>query len=216
MKKKKIIIPIVILLVVAIIGIVAFFLLNKNREYNPSKSGLYMRQDGSIIGATIEKFDKDSYNLEDLTSYIEQEVSKFNEEAVGEIRAYLDEDKEGDLLPVSIQSLNLKGGNAVLMLLYKDADTYVEFNENEGLVSDLAFSKVGEATGIKNRTFKSVDGNSVKASALDSNDYVIQIKGKIALECEGDVVYYSSGVSIDDEKISVDSENETAYIIFEK
>lgn len=205
-----------ILLIVAIIGIMAFYLFNKNKGYNPSESGFYMKQDGSIVGATVEKFDKDSYSLEDLTSYVEQEVSQFNKEAVGENRAYLNEDKEGDSLPVSIESLNLKGENAVLMLLYKNADTYVEFNENEGLVSDLTFSKVGEVTGIKNRTFKSVDGNSVKASALNSNDYMIQIKGKISLECEGNVVYYSSGVSINDEKISVDSENETAYIIFEK
>ena len=216
MKKKKVIIPIVILLVVVIIGVVAFFLLNKNKGYNPSESGFYMKQDGSIIGATIEEFDKDSYSLEDLTSYVEQEVSQFNNEAVGENRAYLDEKKEKDSLPVSIQSLDLKGENAVLMLLYQDADTYLEFNENEGLVSKLSFSKVGEVTGITSRTFKNMQGNSVKGSALNSNDYVIQIKGKIALECEGDVVYYSSGVSINDEEISVDSENETAYIIFEK
>ncbi len=216
MKKKKVIIPIVILLVIVVIGVVAFFLLNNSKEYNPSESGFYMKQDGSIVGATIEKFDKDSYSLEDLTSYVEQEVSQFNNEQVGDSRAYLDEDKEGDSLPVSIQSLNLKGENAVLMLLYKDADTYREFNENEGLVSDLSFSKVGDTTGITSRTFKNMQGNTVKGSALNSNDYVIKIKGKVALECEGNVVYYSSGVSVNDEKISVDSENEAAYIIFEK
>jgi hypothetical protein len=215
--KKKIVIPIVIVAIVLVLGVIVFFALNRNKTYNPTESGFYVQEDGSIIGATIEAFDKETYSLEELTSYVEGIVGTFNEKKVGENRAYLDEEKEGDSLPVSIRSIELKNENAILMLNYVDSATYVDFNENEGVVSKLSLSTADQIQNVGKLSLTNKEGNSVKGSVLTNNDYVIQIQGKSVVECEGDIVYYSAGVTVDEDgKATVDSEESLAYIIFEK
>ncbi|KIR03098.1 hypothetical protein P261_01913 [Lachnospiraceae bacterium TWA4] len=213
-KNNKLVIGLVALVAILIAALVVFFVFIRGaKKFNPTQTSLFVHTNGSITGALIEDFDEATYNKDELLAYVEENISTYNEEKVGDKRAYLDEKNKEDSLPVVLSSFNVKNGKAEVRIDYKDIDTYLDFNENDESVTDLEFSTVRDAN-ISGISFQSVKGSTVKNTTLDANLYVIVVKGKLPIQFEGKLAYYSN-VGVEDDEATPNSETEKGYIVFE-
>jgi hypothetical protein len=175
-------------------------------SFDPSVTSLYIQKNGKITQAIVESFEQDYYSVDEFKSMIEKEVAAYNQK-FGEER-------------ITISRLELVDKTLYLLLDYKDADTYEQYNEeycftgtvSEALDAGLPFDLVFKDADYEEYT-------AAEATAQTGNHMVV-LKEEGIVELERTVKYVSNNVEIlDDHMVQVmpiEAEDEYAYIIFEK
>jgi hypothetical protein len=175
-------------------------------SFDPSVTSLYIQKNGKITQAIVESFEQDYYSVDEFKSMIEKEVAAYNQK-FGEER-------------ITISRLELVDKTLYLLLDYKDADTYEQYNEeycftgtvSEALGAGLPFDLV----------FKDADYEEYTAAeaTAQTGSHIVVLKEEGVVELERKVKYVSNNVEIlDDHMVQVmpiEAEDEYAYIIFEK
>lgn len=146
-------------------------------EYNT----VYVQKKGTVIGAAIEKMDKDYYSEDELKKFIDEKVESYQ--------------KKHDKKSVKISDFSVKKGIAKLFMKYSGYEDYQEFNGvtlfagtvPEALAAgydfDTKFTKVkeGKASG------------TTESSKIKNSDYkVIVLSEKIDVKVDGTIKYISS------------------------
>ena len=89
-----------------------------------------VKNDGTVQAATVEVFDKNYYNLDELNNYVTNQINKYNQENGSD--------------SIIMDSLTLNEGNAVMILSYAGLAHYNAFNKVEA-----AFTTTADATNSK-------------------------------------------------------------------
>lgn len=200
----------------------AVFLLggcSKSDDFEPLRDCLYIRENGTVEEALFDTLDKEYFSADGLKSFIEDAVIRYNSDAAGIARAYEEEDEQ---LPVSIEKLETDENNkAVLILDYATPKHYIDFNGEAGLAKQLTTGSVESAISVGVNLdvgLKAVkDGSAVSLETIQKHGKyrVILIQGVTPVQVQGKVMYISDNVTaIEDNVVSVNAENEVAYIIF--
>lgn len=142
---------------------------------------VYVEKKGTVIGASIEKLDKDYYKKDELEEFIDDKVEAYQ--------------KKHDKDSVEVSDFSVKDGVAELFMEYAGYEDYQEFNDvtlfagtvpqalAAGYDFDVEFTTVkdGKASG-------EAESNKIKES-----DYkVVILSEKIDVKVDGTVKYISS------------------------
>lgn len=192
---------------------------SKSDNFEPLQDCLYIRENGTVEEALFDTLDKEYFSADGLKSFIEDAVIRYNSDAAGIARAYEEEDEQ---LPVSIEKLETDENNkAVLILDYATPKHYIDFNGEAGLARQLTTGSVESALSVGVNLdvgLKAVkDGSAVSPDTIKKHGKyrVILIQGVTPVQVQGKVMYISDNVTVIDKNVvSVNAEDEIAYIIF--
>lgn len=181
-------------------------------------TSVLVRKDGSVSSAVYEPFDTDTYSKDELQVFVEDAVRAYNQSQSGVAEAYT-EDADGSLL-VAIDSLEVKDGNAVLRMEYASCDVYMQFNENEGSLVQLASGTASGASGsgIDMSKFELLDTDGtekISGTDVDSDFHVIFVEGNATIMVDGTIQYATEDVQVEDKNTAqVSSSGELSCIVF--
>ncbi len=194
-------------------------------EFNPVQSSVFIKQDGSVLSATVEHTQQDYYTEESLKSFVEGKVSEFNAGQGKESAAY---NKEGaEKLPVAVVSCSLTEGQGErtlkYVLEYSSADMLFAFT---GTIRDEMMTLTSLATdSVENRlskgdlvgsTFVDTKGQTVESGKVTSQSklHVVVSEGPGTIQTEGKVAYMTQGCTLQDPYTVTTPEEGVSYIVF--
>ncbi|BCJ93155.1 hypothetical protein acsn021_07240 [Anaerocolumna cellulosilytica] len=191
-----------ILSIVLILSMVMLAGCNKNKEIvaeDVKANTVLIKNDGTVQAATIENFDKEYYNLEELTTYINEKVSEYNQ-------------KNG-VDSVVLGELKLIDTNAVLIMNFKSLEHYNYFAETSAVVTSTTSAKNGEIT-LPDTFLSAKDGAAISAAdALKNEKYkVLSIKENTEVLVDGTIKYYTNGRLNGKSKIQTSTEGDTIVV----
>ena len=148
------------------------------------KNTIYVKKNGKIIGASVETFDKNYYDAEELETYIEEQVDE-----------YLSNHEKKS---VKVDKFSVEEGIAKLNIKYAGYEDYAEFNGVEMFVGTVPQAM---AAGYNfDDTFLKVEdgklGSSLGRDELieaseDSKYKVVILSEKVDVKVKGTVLYVS-------------------------
>ena len=159
-----------------------------------------VKKDGKVQAAFIEDFEKDYYNKDELDTYIQNQVEKFQDE----------KGKEA----VSIDNFDVTDKKAKVILTFEDMDAYSQFNSAEAKVYSITDA---EKEGILPETFvKASDSSTVNKSELvkQTQYKVLVTKEIVDIKVEGAIQYYSSAVLLNDKTVQTIKDKQSV-VVFE-
>ncbi len=161
-----------------------------------TKSTVQFSKKGEVTVTSIEPFDKDYYSKDELQTEIDTELGAYNSNHDGEI---------------TCKSLKVEDQVATLVMKYKTADDYVNFNEQKMFFGSL---QAAEDAGydlyvLSGRHNNKNDGETFAegtAEKLKKNKVVV-ITEKLDVISERDILYYTDNfVSDGENKVTVTDE----------
>lgn len=191
-----------ILSIVLILSMVMLVGCNKNKEIaaeDVKANTVLIKSDGTVQAATIENFDKDYYNLEELTNFINGKINEYNQ--------------RNGVDSVVLGELKLIDANAVLVLNFKSLDHYNYFAETNAVVTSTTSAKNGEIT-LPDTFLSAKDGAAISAAeALKNEKYkVLVINENTEVLIDGTVKYYTNGTLNGKSKIQTSTEGDTIVV----
>lgn len=169
---------------------------NYAKEYN--KNTVVIKGNGSLVEVAVEDFKDSSIKAEELTTYIDEQITSYNEEA-GKNK-------------VRKKSINTDDMSKVkLVLTYKDIESYNGFNALECTLKDFSDVKESELKG----SFKAGEDKTVKVSDMEDVDKatVLIISEATDIVVNGSILYYNGEVKVKD-NVATTSGKDNAIIIF--
>lgn len=142
---------------------------------------VYVQKKGTIIGASIEKLDKDYYKEDELKDFIDEKVDAYQ--------------KEHDKGSVKISDFSVKDSVAELFIKYAGYEEYQDFNGvtlfagtvPQALAAGYDFNT--EFTGIKDGK---ASGKAADSKIKESDYNVVILSEKIDVKVDGTIKYISS------------------------
>jgi len=210
-----------LLITMMLLAIGLFCGCSKSDDFEPTADCLYVREDGTVAETLFETLDKDYFNVESLRAFVEDAVVRYNSDAAGVAKAYMEEDEELQL-PVSVGNLVMDENRRVTLTLeYATTKHYISFNGEDSQVKQLSTGSVESALSVGvnlNVGMMAVkDGSAVSQETIQKHGSyrVVLIQGVTDLQVQGKVMYISDGVTkLADSLVHVDSDGDVAYIIF--
>lgn len=160
---------------------------------------ILIKNDGTIQEAVIEDFDKDYYDKEELSEYINKYISKYNEEAGIEC--------------VTSSGLMVDKKVASVIFGYNSIKDYKEFNEIE--IEQMTAKEALSNSLIPNSFIDINTGDEIsKQEALSNDDYnVIVLNQNLEVHIQGKIKYYSNAIVLNNSTVQT-SEDNIAVIIY--
>lgn len=194
----------------------------KDAPFEPTESAIFVRDDGTMMGAEITDFSKDYYDLAELKTYVEGLVKEYNQKKAGLEYAYTADAPKGKKLPASISKLEANSGKVMLMLECQTPADYIRINDLDLTADGLrAVTKTTiKEMNSEGKTFEvklvNVKGESVTGEqALRKTDYhVVIVEGATVLQVQGEVKYMSTNVTYVDYDCVKTPAGEVSYIIY--
>ena len=142
---------------------------------------VYIQKKGTIIGASVESFDQDYYEEEELKAFIDKEVEDYQKS------------HEEDSLKVT--DFSVKDKQAALFIKYAGYEDYADFNKvtlfagtipqalAAGYDFDASFMAIKDG-----KTGQEVSGQEI----MELEDKVVILSEKIDVKVDGKITYVSS------------------------
>lgn len=170
-----------------------------------SENTLAVNRDGSVTELAVESFGEEYYSLDELKTFVADEVDKYNEEHPSE------SGKEKDQA-IIIDEVRASEEEAKVVLTYKTPEDYSDFNytrmeisEVSQLPEDAAALELQDAQGADAGTVSSLESAEQYTAVITCTAGYIAVPGKIA--------YVSSNVTISD-KSSAKGDGTLSVIIY--
>jgi hypothetical protein len=160
------------------------------------------KSNGELQVATIEDFDKNYYDLDELKEYIEEQVNAYNKK-VGEDKITVDE-------------VDKKDGKAVMILTYSGMDQYATFNEVSaayftGGIQDISLKLPSTLVDAKNGSLASTD-----EILKDEKLKILVLNEPYHIVTDGKVKYYSDKATLVDENEVDGAAEGMTIVVFKK
>lgn len=194
----------------------------KTDIFEPTRSCLYIRDNGTAAGAEITPFAEDYYSLSELKEYVEGLVIQYNQDKAGLAYAYAKDVQDGSKLPVAISKLTEENGNAVLILECATPADYISINDlnvsSDGLkaVTTSTVEQMKAAGKTIKADLVDTKGNAVSVDKAMNKDtyHVVVCEGAVVLQVQGKVMYMSSNVTYVNSETVETPAGEVSYIIY--
>lgn len=194
----------VILLVVMVLMFTAFTGCDKKTSKfeveNIQTETVHVKKDRTIESATIEEFNKKHYDLTELKNFIQNEIKKYNTEA----------NKEA----LTINDLELKDGNAVLILKYSTIEDFAKFNDIDARIYTTSELKL-VSFNLPKVYVSAKDGTYVDSEVALKNDKynVLIINQSMDVIVDGTIMYYDNAVLASKNKVQTPGDG-TSVIVY--
>ncbi len=175
---------------------------NKNRIIiadDIQNNTVLVKNDGTVQTATVELFDKDYYNMDELENFITEQINKYNQ-AGGEDS-------------VVMESLKIKKGNAVLVLNYSTLENYMDFNDVEAAFTTVANAKDSDMDLPEVYVSASDGAYTSPDVALKNDKYkVLVLHDKTDVIVDGSVKYFTNATLVSKSKLQTGSKDQSVII----
>lgn len=188
-----------------LILLTALLLTGCQDKFEPTESTIYITSKGAVRSALMESFDKEYYQLDELSEDVEKEVKAYcldvNEEAV------------------TVESLTMEGDEVRLFMNYQTVEDYAAFNKvllfagtvQEAIENGYELNDPLQADG-------DTAGNAVELDLEKDGDLkVIITEENLCVQTSGRIRYVSDNVTLVEKKLARTleaSENHPAFIIY--
>ncbi|MFV0343647.1 MAG: hypothetical protein ACK5JH_12305 [Anaerocolumna sp.] len=194
---------------------VAIFLFGCNTQntinIEETKSNtIFIKNDGTIQAATVETFDKDYYSSEELEAFITENMNDYNEAN----NKTANNEKQSESNPaISLESLKVDKGYAVLVLNYASIEDYNAFNEKSMVFTTLSDVNGKEIT-LPDVYVSASDGAYVAPEVVLKNEKykVIIVNDQTDLIIDGKIKYFTNGKLINKSRFEAGGEKESVII----
>lgn len=200
-------------------------LLQKKYTFVAEENSIFVHADGQITAAIIEDFDKDYYDLAELTGLAQQQVLSYNQTYYGMPYYSYDqmskEERRQTLLPIDLDSIEEKNGQVILTFTYMNGDTYTGFNgidlqKNGG--TTVYTSEVTESTvPLTGVSFVAAQGGaaqSTEALSKEEDLKLLYVDYGTLVYFEHDVSYVSSNVTVLNGNAVQTPAGQDSYVLF--
>lgn len=194
---------------------VAIFLLGCNTQntinIEETKSNtIFIKNDGTIQAATVETFDKDYYSSEELEAFITENMNDYNE---ANNKTANNEEQSESNPAISLESLKVDKGYAVLVLNYASIEDYNAFNEKSMVFTTLSDVNGKEIT-LPDVYVSASDGAYVAPEVVLKNEKykVIIVNDQTDLIIDGKIKYFTNGKLINKSRFEAGGEKESVII----
>lgn len=195
----------------------------KTDVFEPTRSSLYIRDDGTAAGAEITSFSEAYYSLAELKEYVEELVIAYNQEKAGVAHAYASDLAEGAArLPVAIGKLTEAKGNVTLILECATPADYIAINDlnltSDGLkaVTSYTVEQMKAAGKSLSGSFIDVAGEAVTVDKVLKKDsyHVVVCEGATVLQVQGEIKYMSTNITYVNSATVETPAGEVSYIVY--
>lgn len=143
---------------------------------------VYVQKKGKITGATVENFDKDYYDAEELEAYVNERVASYTSE-------------HGEK-SVKVDQFSVEEGVAKLNIKYAGYEDYARFNEVE-IFSGTVPQAMAAGYDFSGTFLKAEDGrlsgSADKEEVTADDDYkVVILNEKVDVKVDGTILYASA------------------------
>lgn len=196
----------------------------KAGDWSSGAERIYVNRAMGIESSVIytSPVDNDTYNQDELQTYVDGVVAAYNEEHAG---AKESQNREGaNRLPVALKSCILEGGTGKLVFEYKDGENLVAFARETGdksnTLTGFSVMKVSDALvagGLLDGTFVTIEGEAAASEEVtkQSGQIAVTATGSAVIYTEGAILYVTEGVTLRDTHTAEVPEGKS-YIIFQK
>jgi hypothetical protein len=162
-------------------------------------NSLLVKNDGTVQAGTVEKFDKDYYSEDELKQFINDQIANFN--------------KTNGQDAITMDSLEVKESNAVLILNYSSLNSYNAFNKVDTTLTTTASVRNGEVK-LPDVFVSAADGAYASPEAALENDKykVLILHENTDVFINGSIKYYTTGTLEGKTKLQTGSEDETVIV----
>ena len=162
------------------------------------KNTIVVKEDGRLQVAVIEDFDKEYYDIEELKSFINEEINNYNS-------------KNGQE-SIMFDAAEMRDNKVIVVQTYRDIEHYLTYNNIEG--SLLSVTDARQDKEALPDTFYNSRGKSVSIEkALKKDKYMIMnIKENTDIVVDGKIMYYHNGEFINSKTLQANDEEETIFI----
>lgn len=179
-QKRKLVITGVLAVVLLVVCLIAIFVLGGFGGKAASENSVYILEDNRVLTTTIESFDENDFDKDELKSYMRETIKAYNKE-------------KGSTL-VRQKSFKLKDGVAALTVQYENADVFEEFFGTELFVGTIP--EAMEAGYTFDIPFASVNGTVKEVSSDefvgDETYKVAIIRANTKVSVEGAIYYVTT------------------------
>lgn len=158
-----------------------------------------VKNDGTVQAATVEVFDKNYYNLDELKGFITGQINQYNQ-ANGPDSIIMD-------------SLTLNNGNAVMVLNYSGVEHYNAFNKVKASLTTTADAKSSKMD-LPDVYVSAKDGAYASPDvALKNNKYkVLVLNEETDVLVDGTVKFFANGKLSGKSKFQTGSDEQSVII----
>lgn len=164
-----------------------------------SENTMLIKKDGRVQVAIVDTFDKSYYSVDEIDSYIKDELTKFNQTV-----------NNNDA--IKLVDLEKVKDNIVMVLEYQTFDYYTQFNKVEGNYYSTLTSEVQSKLPqiLFNTKDEAIQGSEV---TFEENYKVVELKEEYNLMIDGKIKYYNNGERSDNNQIK--SQASGTVVVFE-
>ncbi|WMJ90033.1 hypothetical protein [Anaerocolumna sp. MB42-C2] len=160
---------------------------------------ILVKNNGIVQSATVEIFDKEYYNLDELKSFITKQIEKYNQ-ANGQDS-------------IGLGSLELKDGNAVLILNYSNLEHYKAFNKVDAVLTTVADAKTSNLE-LPDVYVSASDGAFASPDVALKNDKykILIVNEKTDVIVDGTVKYFTNAALLSKSQLQTNSEEKSVIV----
>ena len=181
--------------------------------FAPNESSLYITSEGVVTSATVETYEADYYNADELKASVEEILTAWG--------------GSGEGAKASVKECTLADGTAKLLIDFKTPDAYMDFMEEypdeESAIQLKELDVTTVSDGISKgylvgdrfyhlaKETKEVTADEVmKQSKL----YVAAVEGPALIQTDGTIVYISTDIQMVGTNMVQTPDKEMSYIVF--
>lgn len=171
----------------------------------PDTNTVSVKKDGSIKQTIVEQFERNYYDVDELTAMAQDKIEKFSDGAEN----------------IVCDSIEAKDGKIIVEMTYQTGTDYMEFNNRE-LFSGTVAEATAQGYSLKDAvTEEGIDISEEQlAEASEKHVVVIQTKEGEELDVEvyGKILYTSGNIILSNKKVAYiapEGEDMLSYIIFQ-
>lgn len=175
-------------------------------DFSPKQSSIFVDRNGGVKSVEIEDFDEKKYSIQEFEKNLKERVKAYNKKT-GKTEDVVQPSLEGaKKIPVAIDEVGVENAVAKVMLSYKSYEDFIGFtkdNNSDSTEWELKVSSISEAEAngisISGVFTETATQNQVTSVIVKGTTYfVCAVNFKTTIQFDGDIVYYSEGVSINE------------------
>ncbi|QHQ60819.1 hypothetical protein Ana3638_08605 [Anaerocolumna sedimenticola] len=160
---------------------------------------ILVKNDGTVQSATVETFDKEYYNLDELKTFITDQIGKYNQTNGQDA--------------IVFGSLDLKDGNAVLILNYSNLEHYKTFNKVDATLTTTVDAKSSNLE-LPDVYVSASDGAYASPDVALKNDKykILIVNEKTDVIVDGTVKYFTNAALLSKSNLQTNSEEKSVIV----
>ena len=155
--------------------------------FETKESAVFVKENGTVVEASVEEFSADYYNKDDLKKFVEESIERYT--------------KENGKGSVKLSELTVEDKLATLYLEYESGKDFAKFSGEDFFCGTMT-EAMAEGYSFGETYYKVKDSKIGKQTTISDMDeeelQVVIMKQRMGVKIEGSICYVSDNVTVTD------------------